>query len=167
MLKKLIEKFNHLNETKRALIESGIKYGITVGVGWGILKSIEWVFLSSFITLFLADFFLRKHLFLSKKRWIWNLAWGIVGFLSFLISETGNHLVSALMTFHMILSNRLMFYKDQNRAIETMDEYYDALFINTIKKVPLKVYHYTFISYCKSAVFFYKVRNFFHIGKKF
>jgi hypothetical protein len=81
------------------------------------------------------DFIFRKELVKSKRRMTWNIVLGILRNLSMLISLYVNPKIGLAMNIFGVITTRIMFFNDQDRTVQTVEELKEAYFIPTIIKI--------------------------------
>lgn len=63
---------------------------------------------------------------------IWNVAVGLLRAFSFLLSVKVSIILGAVMTLFTVFATRILFFEDQDRTVQTVDELKQVYFIPII-----------------------------------
>jgi len=120
------------NKYKKIALEVLIFFTVVNGVGWYIFRDAELAIIIQFILIYLFDLLFRKNLFGKRRKMIWNVAIGSLRAFSFLLSVKVSIILGAVMTLFTVIATRIMFFEDQDRTVQTVDELKQAYFIPII-----------------------------------
>jgi hypothetical protein len=121
-----------LNKYKTKIGEILIGVFIVNVFALGIMDSLMFALICQLVYLFLCDYILRKNLVKSKRRITWNILLWTLKSTAILLSCVQEYMISLLLTIMGVVSNRIMFFDDQDRTVQTIDELKEAYFIPII-----------------------------------
>lgn len=121
------------------LMEVVLGSAMVTGFGWHYAKNFFLVLILQYVVIRLGDKWFRPTLVHSKRKRAWNGAIWTLKITTFILFQIHQYFFGVQLLLVSAVLTRIMFCKDQDRTIATVNELKEAYFLPTIIKVAKEI----------------------------